>query len=195
MRGVASATVGALVLAAASPAGAAQVRLAYPALERFLVSRVLTEGGRLYLEGAPGDECRYAFIQEPHVSAVGSRLRIQVLFSGRAGTSVASRCVGPGDTLQLDIQGVPAYADGVLRLDSLSVDAPDSAYFKLVSGLVSRWLQDRLTYPLRDELAGTLAWLSSSGVARLQLRDLQVRSVLVEEAALVLDLDFDLAAD
>ncbi len=196
MRGATAALALALALAqAATPAAAAQLRLTYPALERLLVLQVLTDGGRLYLEGGPGEECRYAFIQEPHVSAFGSRLRIELLFSGRAGASVAGRCVGPGDTLRLDIQGVPVYADGVLRLDGLHVEAPESAYFKLVSGLVSRWLQERLRYPLRAAVEETLRGLSSLGAVRLQLGDLRVGSVVVGPDGLLLDVDFDVAAD
>jgi hypothetical protein len=184
-----------LLLLAAKPAEAAQLRLTYPALERLLVLQVLTDGGRLYLEGGPGEECRYAFVQEPHVSAFGSRLRIDLLFSGRAGASVAGRCVGPGDTLRLEIHGVPVYADGVLGLDQLRVEAPESAYFRVVSGLVSRWMQERLRYPLRAAIEETLRGLSSLGAVRLQLGDLKVGSVVVSPDGLLLDVDFDVTAD
>lgn len=196
MKGSTAALLGALLLLhGATPAAAAQLRLTYPALERLLVLQVLTDGGRLYLEGGPGEECRYAFIQEPHVSAFGSRLRIDLLFSGRAGASVAGRCVGPGDTLRLQIHGVPVYADGILSLDQLRVEAQESAYFKLVSSLVSRWLQERLRYPLRAAVEETLRELSSLGAVRLQLGDLRVSSVVVAPDGLRLDVDFDVIAD
>jgi hypothetical protein len=179
----------------ALPASAVELRLSYPAVERLLVTNVLSQGGRLYLEGAPGSDCRYAFIQEPRVSTNGQRLRVRVLFSGRAGTRVAGRCLGPGDTLELDIEGVPVYADGRLRLDQLSIAAPDSAYFKLVSGLVTRMLRDRLSYPLRDELQRALGWLAASSVVRLSLTELAVQSVEVGPEALVLRLDTRLGVD
>jgi hypothetical protein len=196
VRSATTALVGALVLLqGAAPAAGAQLRITYPALERLLVLQVLTDGGRLYLEGGPGEECRYAFVQEPHLSALGGRLRIDLLFSGRAGASLSGRCVGPGDTLRLEIHGVPVYADGVLSLDQLRIEAPESAYFKLVSGPVSRWLQERLRYPLRAAVEETLAGLSSLGAVRLQLGDLRVGSVVVGPDGLLLDVDFDVTAD
>ena len=115
----------AAVLAAGPAAEAAEVTLSHAALERVIWQVLLTEGGRGYFEGGPEDTCRFAFVQEPKVTAAGGRLRIRFLFSGRAGAEVAGRCVGPGDTFEIFVSGVPALAAGEAQTLRFELPAAD----------------------------------------------------------------------
>lgn len=171
------------------PASAGELSIPYAAIERLLVSGLLTEGGRLYLEGTPADTCRYAFVQEPKVSGAAGRISIRFVFSGRAGASVAGRCVGPGDTLELTASGVPAYAGGELLLQRLRLDARDSAYFKLVAGLLRSQLERRLRLPVRARLEEALALASAATAVRFTLSAFDVPTLAVDQEGLRLTIE------
>lgn len=179
--GLGAVAVGLAALAVPRGATAAEVTIAYGAIERVLVAGVFTQGGRYYLEGAPESSCRFAFVQEPKLSASGGRLVVRLVFSGRAGVEVKGRCIGPGDTLQLAVSGVPVYSDGEILLSQLEVAAPESRYFSAVRGLVQSQLAQRLRYPLRAELERALAIVGGpAAVVRPTLAAFEVRSLRVE---------------
>ncbi len=177
-----------------APSEAASFEVGYRAIERFIVQRVMTDGGRHYMEGQPSDDCRYAFVQEPRVAAVSGRLQITLLFAGRAGAVVAGKCVGPGDNFDLVVSGVPEYDGGELFLSELRVEAPDTAYFKIVRPLVEKDLKESLRYPLRDRLDYAAAWVSSSSVAEaLSLGLFNIDSITVGQDNLRIDFEFGLS--
>jgi hypothetical protein len=189
----------AVVLAVAfalAPVGArsTELRISYPAVERLVVSTLLTQGGRLYLQGAPGETCNFAFVQEPKASGAGGRLELRFVFSGRAGAPVGSRCVGPGATTTLEVSGVPRYDDGTLRLDGLKLRAPDSAYWSVAAGLLQGALETRLRVPLRSSVEHGLAQASASVGVQLGLDSLEVTEVAVEPDGLRLRFDWTLSA-
>ena len=173
---------------------AASFEVSYRSVEAFIVQRVMTDGGRHYMEGKPSDDCRYAFVQEPRVAAVGGRLQITVLFAGRAGAVVAGKCVGPGDNFDLVVSGVPEYDGGELFLSDLRVEAPDTAYFKIVRPLVEKDLKESLRYPLRDRLDYGAAWVSSSSVAgALSLGLFSIDSITAGQDSVRFDFEFGLS--
>ena len=139
--------------------------------------------GRYYMQGDPSTPCRYAFVQDPRVDAVGGRLRIRLLFSGKAGVNVGGRCVGGCDNFDLEISGVPAYANGELYLDQMTVQAT-AAYFTAVSTFVQSRLERDLRVPLEKDLARAAAWLTSSGRDVLDLAALEVHDIAVEANAI-----------
>jgi len=173
-------------------APAADVTLAHSAVERLIWRVLLTEDGRGYLEGAPGDTCRYAFVQEPRVSGSNGRLRVRFLFAGRAGAQVGERCVGPGDTFDIVVSGIPALTGGVLHLEGLRVEAPDTANFRLVRGLVESELNARMRYPLRDDLNRIAATVGAPAGFTVSLDALELGQVQIDEKTLRLSLDLDL---
>jgi hypothetical protein len=173
-------------------AAAAEVTLSHAALERLVWKVLLTEGGRGYLEGGPDDTCRYAFVQEPKVTGADGRLRVRFVFSGRAGAQVGERCVGPGDTFDLVVSGVPALAGGELYLEELKVEAPDTAYFRLVSGLVETQLRQRLRYPLKQDLDRAVANLGVPAGFPMSVESLEMRRAQIDTEALHLSLDVSL---
>jgi hypothetical protein len=190
-----STVAGALLAAvtAAPAAQAAEITLTHSALERVVWQVLLTEGGRGYFEGGPDDTCRYAFVQEPKVTGADGRLRIRFLFAGRAGAEVGGRCVGPGDTFDLFVSGVPALAGGELYLEDLRVEAPDTAYFRLVSGLVENQLRQRLRYPLKRDLDRVAATVGAPAGYAMSVERLEMSGVQVEGDTLRVSLEIGLS--
>ena len=174
-------------------ADAAEVTLSHAALERVVWQVMLTEGGRAYFEGGLDDTCRYAFVQEPKVSGANGRLRVRFLFSGRAGAQVGERCVGPGDTFDLVVSGIPALSQGELYLEDLRVEAPDTAYFRLVSGLVEEQLRQRLRYPLKQTLDRVAATVGAPAGYPMSVESLEMSQVQVDADALRVSLDVGLS--
>ena len=180
------------VLATAPPASAAEITLSHAALERVVWQVLLTEGGRGYFEGGPEETCRYAFVQEPKVTGASGRLRVRFLFSGRAGAEVAGRCVGPGDTFDLVVSGVPALSRGEFYLEDLRVEAPDTAYFRLVRNLVESQLRQRLRYPLKQDLDSIAATLGAPAGFTISFPRLEMSGVQVDDSALRVSIDLGL---
>jgi hypothetical protein len=176
----------------ATAARSADITLSHAALERVVWQVLLTQGGRGYFEGGPGETCRYAFVQEPRVSGAAGRLHVRFLFSGRAGAQVGERCVGPGDTFDIAVSGVPALTAGELYLEDLRVEAPDTVYFRLVSGLVESQLRQRLRYPLKQDLDRVVATVGAPAGYAMSVDSLEMNRVEVDEEALRVSLDLGL---
>ena len=174
------------VFALTLPAQASEIALSYAAVERGIWETLLTDQGRHYFEGGPRDDCRYAFVQDPKVRAEGERVTVSFVFSGRAGTTIAGRCVGPGETLDIVVSGVPTYANGVLRLADVRVSAPGSGYFRLVAPLVQAGFERGLAYPLRTDVERALAAASAGSQWQVRLAVFDVRGVRVEPGRLVI---------
>lgn len=173
---------------------AATVEVNYTSLERMIVAVVMTEGGRHYFEGDPSSTCLYSFIQEPRVDAVDGRLRITVLYAGRAGKEVAGRCVGPGDNFDLEISGIPTYEQGEFFLADLEVEAPDTAYFKIVAPLVEKRLREDMRYPLKARLDYAAGWISSqTSSGSLSMDLLQVNEISVGTESVTIGFDFGIS--
>lgn len=177
-----------LIVAAPELAEAGTFEIAYRSIERLIVTYLMTDGGRFYLEGDPSTPCKYAFVQEPRVDAVSGRLRITLLFSGRAAVSVRGECVGAGDNFDIYISGVPDYSAGEMYLNELSVESSGSAYFKVVAPLLRRTLEKQLRVPLKEGLERASAY--ASNVGRLTFDELSVDQIVAGEDALRMSIDF-----
>ncbi len=172
-----------LTIVSVTLARGSELSVSYEALERNISVQLMTQNGRYYMQGDPSTPCAYAFVQDPRVDAFEGRLRIRLLFSGSAATSIRGRCVGAGDNFDLTITGVPTYANGELYLDPMSIQAT-AAYFRVVSGLVERRLREDLRVPVRQDLERAMTWMSTSGRGNVQLAGLEVREIAVEQDAL-----------
>ena len=186
--------LGLTIIAAYAPyAAGASLDLSFESFERILVKRVLTDGGRLYFEGDASETCRYSFIQEPRIDSVGERLRFTFLYAGRAGATVAGRCVGPGANFDLVISGVPSFEDGELYLADLSIDAVDTAYFKLVAPLIRGSLESRLRYPIKERMYYMAGFLTAAGNGTVAFDTFVVEAIEVKEDGLRMVGDFALS--
>ncbi len=172
-----------LTIVSATRARGSELSVSYEALERNISVQLMTQNGRYYMQGDPSTPCAYAFVQDPRVDAFEGRLRIRLLFSGSAATSIRGRCVGAGDNFDLTITGVPTYANGELYLDHMSIQAT-AAYFKVVSTLVESRLSQSLRIPLQRDLERAGGWMSTRGRGSVQLTELEVHEIAVDQDAL-----------
>ena len=172
-----------LTIVSATVARGSELSVSYGALERNISVQLMTQEGRYYMQGDPSTPCAHAFVQDPRVDALEGRLRIRLLFSGSAATSIRGRCVGAGDNFDLTITGVPTYANGELHLDQMSVQAT-AAYFKVVSALVEDRLRQNLRVALQRDLERAATWMSTRGRGNVQLTGLEVLEIAVEQDAL-----------
>ena len=172
-----------LTIVSATVARGSELLVSYGALERNISVQLMTENGRYYMQGDPSTPCAYAFVQDPRVDAYEGRLRIRLLFSGSAAASIRGRCVGAGDNFDLTITGAPAYSNGELYLDQMSIQAT-VAYFKVVSALVEDRLRRDLRIALRQDLESAATWMSTRGRGSVLLTGLDVHQIAVEQDAL-----------
>ena len=183
----------ALLLAALSlgaNAEAATIEIAYPAMERVIVRNVMTEGGRFYMRGSAATPCQHAFVQEPRVQASSGRLRITLLFSGKEGVEVAGRCLGAGDNFNVEISGVPTYAEGFLYLADLRLESSERAYFKVVADLIRDELEENLRFSIKDAIAAVAETSAASGVGRFSIENVRVNELRATDEALRFSIDF-----
>jgi hypothetical protein len=168
------------------------LEVAYASVERMVTEGVLIEGGRRYLQGAPGETCNYAFIQNPRVSGSGERLSLRFLFAGSIGKEVAGKCVGRGDNFDVVVSGVPRYdaEAGEILLDPLEFSA-DNRLFDLFAPILESRLGPMLRLPLRQAIANRLATATSIG--RVRIEDLTVAGIHVGESSVRLDASFRIA--
>ncbi len=178
-----------LVLSSGEAATAGKLDVAYASMERLIVSKFLTEGGRRYLQGSPEETCAYAFVQEPRVSASGARLELRFLFAGRAGKQVAGRCVGAGDNFDITVSGVPRYADGDIFLDEATFEA-DHKLFAVFAMLIERQLAPLLRIRASTLVESYIAQLSSRGAGTVGLESMDIDSIELGVSSVVIEADF-----
>lgn len=179
----------ALILLSGETASAGKLDLAYASMERIIVTTFLTDGGRRYLEGGPEDDCAYAFVQQPRVSADGARLQLRFLFAGRAGKQVAGRCVGAGDNFDIVVSGVPRYVDGDIYLDEAKFESEHKLY-EVFSGLIESQLAPLLRIPAQQHVGSYIAQLSQLGAGNVRLETMDVTSIALGAASAIIDADF-----
>ena len=165
-------------------AAADSLEITYPAVERMVITGLLTEGGRRYLHGSPSDTCNYAFVQEPRVTGVSGRLNVRFLFAGSIGAEVAGRCVGRGDNFNIVVSGVPRYDRGDIVLDQVRFEA-DNPLWDLFSPIIKSRLGPMLRLPLRQGIESRLA--SSGAMGRASVEDLTVSNIHVGERTVRID--------
>lgn len=179
-----------LVLAHSPPAAAAELKIAYRAIEKALVSQVFVNDGRKFLIGSPQTPCTQAFLDSPAVAPQGERLQIRARFHSRAGVEISGECVGTGDTFEVWMSGVPAYRDGVLFLDQIRVQTPDKPYGDLARNLLDQTLPRLLRYPLLDEVRRKAAAHSRQGPYQVAVSRLAVSTITL--GANHISISFDL---
>lgn len=183
------AVVLALVFASSETASAGRLEVAYASMERIIVSTFLTEGGRRYLQGGPEDDCAYAFIQQPRISAVGARLQATFLFAGRAGKQVAGKCVGAGDNFDIVVSGVPRYADGDIYMDEAKFES-EHKLFEVFSPLIESQLAPLLRIRTRPYVESYVSELTSRGAGAVRLETMGIESIVLGASSAVIEADF-----
>lgn len=181
-----------LVTVASAGAHAAEIRVGYPAVEALVRKALFVQENRYYLEGDPSQHCRFVFLESPRVAAEGGRLTLRMHLSARAGVELRGRCMGPGDSMDVVVSGVPTVAGGEVFLSDLTVEAPGKAYLGQLTAFVEQDLTQRLRLSFRPEVEAALAQASTVLISKLALEQLTIRSATADAQGLRLNFDFSL---
>lgn len=172
------------------PGQASEVFFSHEAIARALYDAAMTSGGRWYLQGRSAEDCSHAFLQDPRVSAAGERLSITLLFSGRGAVKVGAQCVGPGDTFNVVLTGVPGFVDGELVLQEPRLTAPERPYFLVVRPMLETALREKLRYPVRNAVEWRVHELREQSGRPVLLAGFEVEHIAVEETGVRVNLSF-----
>ena len=197
-----------LVFAAAGPAGAIEVRVSAPALERTLLNQVFNQAGpkgqndhRHYLRGDATKGCA-VYADTPHVTfrhvdGSDAEDRIDVTIKTHAKVGFGKACFGIGLTFDSEVSFIPeAQGESVgfrdARIEHLSAN-------KEIDLLLEPFLAKKLPQEMKINAANLMRTLlvrapDSTGYV-LTLTTLTLHSMTVQGDALVVDLDADIRVD
>ena len=187
----------ALLLAAAHKASAIEVKVSAKALERTLRAQLFNgPEGRYYIRGDITTPC-YVYADKPQVSFKDDRIVIHVHTKSRLGAGVRNTCVGVGLDTDADVSVIPeAEGESVgfrdARIERLSASRELS--FLLVPFL-SRKLPAQMKLNAAEMMRTLLVHAPDSTGYILKLDHLKLHSMLVQDNALVVDVDASIAVD
>jgi hypothetical protein len=171
----------------------ADLEIRYSALERMVAAQMFTQEGRRYVRGNKAAKCQYAYLEAPKLSAAGERLKVTARFSGSSAMDLFSRCVGMGDSFDVDITAVPVPRKGAIAFQDTQVStAKDSYYIRRVRTAMMRTFDQDFKIEIRDQARRLLEQPTTGAVYQQELKDLDLNAIRVTPDALVLVVDFKL---
>jgi excinuclease UvrABC ATPase subunit len=183
-----------LLIAFAARAFSADLEIRYSALERMVAAQMFTEEGRRYVKGNQAAKCQYAYLEAPKLSASGARLQVAARFSGRSAMDLFNRCVGLGDSFNVNITAVPVPRKGAIAFQDTQVNtAKDSYYIRKVRSAMMRTFDQDFKIEIKEQARRLLEQPATTGsVYQQELKDLDLNAIRVTPDALVLVVDFKL---
>jgi hypothetical protein len=180
-------------LSAALLAGS-ELQIQYTALSKILAQQVFTQDGRKYVRGDKDQRCNFAYLEHPEISGNNGHLWIRARFTGRSARNFLGRCVGLGDSFDLQIFASPYYHDNVIGFKNVRVESvnKDGIYIRLVRNALAMSLANDFKYRLFDDAKHMLETKQEPLPITQELQSFQVRDIRVTGDALVLNLDFTL---
>jgi hypothetical protein len=176
----------------ALPAFSADLEVRYSALEKMLAEQLFTQEGRRYVKGTADSRCQYAYLESPHLDADQDRLRLSARFSGRSAWDLFGRCVGLGDSFDLNLTSVPAARDGAIVLQSVKVSTwKNSYYIRRVRAALEQGFSRDFKIEVKDQARKILEQAGGGPYGR-ELAAFDLNGVRVAKDALILVVDFKL---
>jgi hypothetical protein len=172
----------------------AELRIEYSAIGKVLAQQVFTQEGRKYVRGTKEERCNFAYLEHPEISGSNGRIGIRAHFTGRSARNFFGKCVGLGDSFDVQIAAVPYYHDGVIGLKDVSVDSinRDGVYIRLVRAALAYSLANEFGYRVQDDAKKILEARRDALPISQELGRFDVQSIRVTADALVLGVDFTL---
>jgi hypothetical protein len=188
------ARLAALMALVACVARADEIRLQFGALERMMASEVFTQEGRRYVKGNQKTRCNFAYLEHPQFYSKDGRLVFRALFSGRSALNMFRQCVGLGDAFTVVVSATPAYRQGNIWLDNVTVtsDGKTGFYIRRVCAAMATTLSHEFHYPLAATAQQALENPNVQPDYHRELRNFRVSNIYVTSDALVLTVDFQL---
>ncbi len=176
----------------ALPALAAEVRIAFPAVQKMMADQEFTQEGRKYVRGDKSRRCDFAYLENPRIGEWNGQLVIKARFSGRRGLDVLGRCVGLGDAFDVTVVATPLVKRGVLALADVKVDtgAKDSFYIRKVRNALQESLGKQFVLDVKSKAGELLEQKDPAAGFRRELSNFEFRQVKMSRDAVILDIDF-----
>jgi hypothetical protein len=195
LRGVAMLVL--FVMVSAGTASAIEVKVSALALERTLRAQLFNgPDGRYYMRGDANTPC-FVYAEDPRVSFKDDRIVVHVRTRAKLGTGLRGSCLGVALKTEADVSLIPE-AEGVslgfrdARIERLSES-------RELNFLLVPFLSHKLPSQMKVNAADLMSKLLSQSVATtgytLKLDLLKLHSMLVEQDALVLDVDANMSVE
>jgi hypothetical protein len=183
----------ALLLGLTIPGIAADLELRFTALERLIAEQMFTQEGKRYVRGDARAKCQYAYLETPKLGAEQDRLRITARFSGRSAFDLMGRCVGLGDSFDLNLTALPVPRDGAIALLNVKVATlRDSYYIRRVRAALEQSFGRDFKIEVKEQARKLLEMPAANANYRPELSGFALNGVRVTGDALVLAVDFRL---
>ena len=171
-------------------AHAAELEIHYSAFQRILAQEVFTQDGRRYVKGSPAAKCSFAYLEHPEIRGDNGRLSLKAHFSGRSALDVFGRCIGLGDSFDVNVTAVPYYRNRAIALKDVKVESRSQGYYvRRVCAALAESLRKKFEYHIADDAKRLL----EQSRPDTQLQDFTVSNIQVTPEALVITVDFRLA--
>jgi hypothetical protein len=186
-----------LATAVGGVANALEVQISAPALERTLKAQLFNASdGRYYMRGDPTSAC-FVYAEDPHVSFKDDRVIVHVHTRAKLGTGVRGSCVGVSLTTDADVSFVPdAEGESVGFRDARVERLSES---RELNFLLVPFLSHKLPSQMKLNAADLMSQLLTQSVAttgyKLRLESLKLHSMMVQQDALIVDVDAALSVD
>ena len=186
--------IAALAAISAAAVAGSELQIQYTALGKILAQQVFTQEGRKYVRGDKDQRCNFAYLEHPEIAGNNGHLWIRARFTGRSARNFLGRCVGLGDSFDLQIFASPYYHDNVIGFKDVRVESvnKDGIYIRLVRNALAFSLANDFQYRLFDDAKHMLETKQEPLPITQELRSFQVKDIRVTGDALVLNLDFTL---
>jgi hypothetical protein len=184
----------ALFWTASGASAGAELQIEYPAIAKVLAQQVFTQDGRKYVRGDKKQRCNFAYLEHPEISGTGGRLGIRAHFTGQSAQNIFGRCVGLGDSFDVQIASTPYFHDGVIGLKDVRVESinKDGVYIRMVRAALAYSLANEFQYRVMDDAKRMLEAPRDPLPIGQELRSFRVTEIRVTGDALVMTLDFTL---
>jgi hypothetical protein len=186
-----------LAFAGSGVANAVEVKVSALALERTLKAQLFNGAdGRYYIRGDATSAC-FVYAEDPHVSFKDDRVVVHIHTRSKLGTGIRGSCLGVSLTTDADVSFVPdAEGESVgfrdARLERLSES-------RELNFLLVPFLSHKLPSQMKVNAADLMSKLLTQSVAttgyKLRLVSLKLHSMLVQQDALIVDVDAGLGVD
>jgi hypothetical protein len=175
-----------------APAMAVDLEIQFGVLERLIGEQSFTAEGRRYVQGNKDQHCRYAYLENPKLSAAGDRMQLKVKFTGQTALDMFGHCVGMGDSFDLTIIAKPVVdKGGEVGFENFQVMTPrESFYIRRVRGALVETLNKEFKLDIMAQTRKLVEAPQSVGKFQQQISGLTLGGVRVTSDSLVLAVDF-----
>ncbi len=182
------------VLTADRAALATEVRISGKALERTLRAQLFAgPEGRYYMKGDPTSAC-YVYASDPRISFQGDRILVQVKTRAKLGTALHGSCLGVGLSDLAEVSLVPDAEGETIGFRDARIERISEN--RELNFLMAPFLKNKLPGQLKVNAAELMRKVLSGSAEKtgyaLTLSSLKLHSLMVQGAALVLDVDSNL---